>query len=91
MPAAAHHRELAAGLVGYLRHALVVAKRSLIKTWRTPEALIDVTLQPVIFLAMFTYIFGGAIAGRGSSAPICSSCCRASWVSPSPWPASRWA
>ena len=47
----------------YLRHVLVVARRSLIKTWRTPEALIDVTLQPVIFLALFTYIFGGAIAG----------------------------
>jgi oleandomycin transport system permease protein len=45
------------------RHARVLAKRSLIKTWRTPEALIDVTLQPVIFLLMFTYIFGGAIAG----------------------------
>ena len=48
-----------------LRHARVLAKRSLIKTWRTPEALIDVTLQPVIFLGMFTYIFGGAIAGHG--------------------------
>jgi oleandomycin transport system permease protein len=46
-----------------VRHAAVLAKRSLIKTWRTPEALIDVTLQPVIFLLMFTYIFGGAIAG----------------------------
>jgi oleandomycin transport system permease protein len=32
---------------------------------RTPEALIDVTLQPVIFLALFTYVFGGAIAGAG--------------------------
>jgi oleandomycin transport system permease protein len=46
-----------------LRHFLVLAKRSLIKTWRTPEALVDVTLQPIIFLLMFTYIFGGAIAG----------------------------
>ena len=46
-----------------IRHVLVLAKRSLIKTWRTPEALIDVTLQPIIFLLLFTYIFGGAIAG----------------------------
>lgn len=46
-----------------LWHAVVLAKRSLIKTFRTPEALVDVTLQPIIFLAMFTYIFGGAIAG----------------------------
>ncbi|HEY5820733.1 MAG TPA: ABC transporter permease [Propionibacteriaceae bacterium] len=51
------------GLATYARHAFVLAKRSLIKTWRTPEALIDVTIQPVIFLALFTYIFGGAIAG----------------------------
>lgn len=47
----------------YLRHAIVIAKRSLIKTWRTPEQLIDVTLQPIIFLMLFVYVFGGAISG----------------------------
>jgi oleandomycin transport system permease protein len=46
-----------------VRHALALAKRSLIKTMRTPEALIDVTLQPVIFLLLFTYVFGGALGG----------------------------
>jgi oleandomycin transport system permease protein len=45
-----------------MRHSLVLAKRGVINTIRTPEALIDVTLQPIIFLLMFTYIFGGAIA-----------------------------
>jgi len=45
-----------------LRHSLVLARRGLINIVRTPEALIDVTLQPIIFLLMFTYIFGGAIA-----------------------------
>jgi len=50
----------------YPRHVVALAKRSLIKMWRTPEALIDVTLQPIIFLLMFTYIFGGAIAGSSS-------------------------
>ncbi len=45
-----------------IRHSLVLAKRGVINTIRTPEALIDVTLQPIIFLLMFTYIFGGAIA-----------------------------
>ena len=45
-----------------LRHSLVLAKRGLINLVRTPEALIDVTLQPIIFLLMFTYIFGGAIS-----------------------------
>src|SRR5258707_10007352 len=46
-----------------IRHSAVLAKRSLLKTMRTPEALLDVTLQPVIFLLLFTYVFGGAIAG----------------------------
>src|SRR3954447_10349058 len=45
------------------RHSQALALRSLIKTTRTPEALIDVTLQPIIFLLLFTYIFGGAIGG----------------------------
>lgn len=55
-------------MTAWLTHACALAKRSLIKTWRTPEALIDVTLQPVIFLLMFTYIFGGAIAGGSQHA-----------------------
>jgi oleandomycin transport system permease protein len=42
-----------------------MAKRNLIKTMRTPEQLIDVTAQPIIFLLLFTYVFGGAI-GHGS-------------------------
>jgi len=46
-----------------LRHALVLAKRNMTKMVRTPEQFLDVTLQPVIFLLLFTYIFGGALAG----------------------------
>ena len=46
-----------------IRHSLALTKRSLIKTWRTPEALIDVTLQPALFLVIFVYIFGGAVSG----------------------------
>jgi oleandomycin transport system permease protein len=46
---------------------MALAKRSLLKTWRTPEALIDVTLQPALFLVIFVYIFGGAVAGSTHS------------------------
>jgi oleandomycin transport system permease protein len=46
-----------------LRHSLVMARRNLVKTWRTPEQLIDVTVQPIIFLLLFVYVFGGAISG----------------------------
>ena len=57
------HVEPTTGGGSLFTHARVLARRSLIKMWRTPEALIDVTLQPVVFLALFTYIFGGAISG----------------------------
>jgi oleandomycin transport system permease protein len=37
-----------------LRHSWVLAKRNLVGVLRNPEALIDVTLQPIMFIAMFT-------------------------------------
>jgi oleandomycin transport system permease protein len=46
-----------------VRHALVLARRNVIKMIRTPEQFADVTLQPIIFLLLFTYVFGGALAG----------------------------
>ncbi|QHW33979.1 ABC transporter permease [Paenibacillus rhizovicinus] len=46
-----------------VRHSLMMAYRGLLKIKRTPEQLFDVTLQPIIFTLMFTYIFGGAISG----------------------------
>lgn len=46
-----------------IRNSFTMAYRGLLKIKRTPEQLIDVTVQPIIFTLMFTYIFGGAIAG----------------------------
>lgn len=51
------------GPLDLVRHSLTLAKRSLVKTWRTPEGLIDVTLSPIMFTVLFAFIFGGAIAG----------------------------
>lgn len=45
------------------RHSLTLAWRSLIKTMRQPEQLLDVTLQPIMFTVMFVYLLGGAISG----------------------------
>ncbi|MCL2584769.1 MAG: ABC transporter permease [Streptosporangiales bacterium] len=50
------------------RHVLVLARRNIVKSMRTPEQFMDVTLQPVIFLTVFTYIFGGALAGGSQHA-----------------------
>jgi ABC-2 type transport system permease protein len=55
------------GLAATVRQSLTMAYRGLIKVRRTPEQLLDVTLMPIVFTVMFTYIFGGAIAGDVSS------------------------
>ena len=46
-----------------VRNSFTMAYRGLLKIRRTPEQLFDVTLQPILFTLMFTYIFGGAISG----------------------------
>ena len=49
-------------LFGWLLHdGLVVTKRNLIQTLRVPELLFFSLVQPVIFVLMFAYVFGGAI------------------------------
>jgi ABC-2 type transport system permease protein len=53
-----------ASLAVTVQQSLVMARRGLLKVRRTPEQLIDVTLQPILFTLMFTYLFGGAIAGN---------------------------
>jgi len=40
--------------------------RGMLKIKHVPEQLIDVTLTPVLFLVMFTYLFGGAMSGSTS-------------------------
>jgi ABC-2 type transport system permease protein len=44
-----------------VRDAGVVAQRNLIALFRTPTTLVFSTVQPVIFVLMFRYVFGGAI------------------------------
>jgi ABC-2 type transport system permease protein len=46
-----------------LANTLTFAWRALLKIKHVPEQLFDVTLTPIIFTLMFTYLFGGAIAG----------------------------
>jgi ABC-2 type transport system permease protein len=46
---------------------LSMAWRSLKKMRRKPEQFFDVTLQPLLFTAMFAYVFGGAISGNVKS------------------------
>src|SRR6202040_3077856 len=45
--------------------ALAVARRNLIALFRVPTTLVFSTIQPVIFVLMFRYVFGGAIHIQG--------------------------
>jgi ABC-2 type transport system permease protein/oleandomycin transport system permease protein len=45
----------------------LITKRNLRRVARTPRFLVLTTLQPVIFLLLYLYVFGGAINTPGSS------------------------
>jgi ABC-2 type transport system permease protein len=46
-----------------LSATLTFAWRGMLKVKHVPEQLLDVTITPVMFVLMFTYIFGGAVSG----------------------------
>ena len=46
-----------------LSQTMTMAGRALTMMWRKPEQMFDVIIQPLLFTAMFAYIFGGAISG----------------------------
>jgi ABC-2 type transport system permease protein len=46
-----------------LSQTMTMAWRATKKMRRNPEQFFDVTIQPLLFTAMFAYIFGGAISG----------------------------
>jgi oleandomycin transport system permease protein len=46
-----------------MRHGLTLAWRNVAQLRHSPEKLLDVTLMPIVFLLLFLYVFGGAVAG----------------------------
>jgi ABC transporter DrrB family efflux protein len=50
---------------GLLHDVWVMARRGLIHMKRQPEALSDATIQPIVFVLLFAYVFGGAISVPG--------------------------
>ncbi|MDP1805864.1 MAG: ABC transporter permease [Acidimicrobiales bacterium] len=47
---------------GMLHDTWVIARRGLMHMKRQPEALADATIQPIMFVLLFAYVFGGAIS-----------------------------
>jgi ABC transporter DrrB family efflux protein len=48
-----------------VRDALLLAARNLRRIPRNPDLLVGFTFQPVMFVVLFTYVFGGAIRTPG--------------------------
>jgi ABC transporter DrrB family efflux protein len=46
---------------------LIIAERNLIRLPRAPELLLAFTVQPIMFVLLFRYVFGGAIRTPGYS------------------------
>ena len=63
------------------RDTLLLTARNLRSIPRVPARLLDVTIQPIVFILLFLYVFGSAIHVPGSATP--TTCSRGS-------SASRW-
>ena len=48
------------------RHTITIARRNLLHIKSDPEQLVGMTIQPLMFLVLFVYVFGGAISGSSS-------------------------
>lgn len=50
---------------GVIADILTVAKRNVLKTLRTPQIVVFLLIQPIMFVLLFAFVFGGAIAVPG--------------------------
>jgi ABC-2 type transport system permease protein len=49
----------------FVRDTLLISRRHLLLTWRTPQIMILSAVMPVVFVLLFRYVFGGAIHVAG--------------------------
>ncbi len=62
-----------------IRDTAVITRRNLVRNLRLPQLLLFATVQPVMFLLLFTYVFGGAI---GASIPAVAGGRYVNWLIP---------
>ncbi|HTU95636.1 MAG TPA: ABC transporter permease [Solirubrobacteraceae bacterium] len=53
--------QLPSGPLAFVRDTILLTGRSLRAIPRVPERLLDVTIQPIVFILLFLYVFGSAI------------------------------
>lgn len=65
-----------------LTHTAVITKRNTLRVVRLPQLLLFSTIQPVMFLLLFNYVFGGAIAVGGPGGSVLGSDDYINWLIP---------
>jgi ABC-2 type transport system permease protein len=55
------------GIAPFVRETLLITRRHLLRTWRTPQIMILSAIMPIVFVLLFRYVFGGAIHVPGYS------------------------
>ena len=60
-----HRARGGAGMRRLVNDTLIMAERNLIRLPRQPDLAIGFTIQPVMFVLLFAYVFGGAIVTPG--------------------------
>lgn len=58
------------GVARAMSHAVVMAKRHLIQIPRIPELIVFATIQPIMFVVLFRYVFAGSIDVGGDESYI---------------------
>ncbi len=60
-------------------HAGIIMRRNMLRTVRLPQLLVFATIQPIMFLLLFNYVFGGALT---SSLPPAANGSYINWLIP---------
>ena len=54
-------------MISMIRDATTIARRNVIRISRVPEVMVFVVIQPLMFVLLFAYVFGGSIDIPGGS------------------------
>ncbi|MBH0009377.1 ABC transporter permease [Salinibacterium sp. UTAS2018] len=67
IPTATPSTATASPLMNWLNDGWITTRRNLIKIKRVPDILVFTTLQPIMFVLLFTYVYAGVIDIPGST------------------------
>lgn len=68
MTAKNYHLSISKQLVFAFKDTVTMTKRNILRNYRLPQLIFFSTIQPIIFLLLFNYVFGGAVSqGNGSA------------------------